>query len=98
LVNFGDKLRKLRIAKNLTQAELAERLRLTSSVISAYEVDLKKPSFETLIKISALFGVTTDFLLGIEERRRLDITDLSETNISLIMNLVNALKNNSNSN
>ena len=92
MVNFGDRLRKLRTSKGLTQTELSERLRLTNSVISAYEAGVKYPSYETLIKIAALFGVTTDFLLGIDEKKRLDISCLSEANTSLVINLVNALQ------
>ncbi len=92
MVDFGDKLKRLRMAKKLTQTELAERLRLTNSVISAYEMGAKYPSFETLIKIAALFGVTTDFLLGVDERQRLDVTGLSETNVTLVMNFIDALR------
>ena len=41
MIDFGIRLRRLRTDKGLTQAQLAERLGLTKSVISAYETDTR---------------------------------------------------------
>ena len=40
----GDKLRELRTARNMTQAELADRLNITKSTVSAYENGARLPS------------------------------------------------------
>ena len=73
MVDFG-----LRINNNLTQSQLAGQLGLTKSVISAYETGLRMPSYDVLIQIAKKFKVTTDYLLGIENRREIDLSGLSE--------------------
>lgn len=62
---FGDRLRKLREEAGLTQAELGQTIGVSDRVVGYYEANdrfPKKP--ETLQKISEVFNVSTDFLLG----------------------------------
>ena len=82
-----------RIAKGWTQSQLSSRLGLTKSVISAYETSLRYPSYDILIRITAIFGVSSDYLLGIEQTQTLDISGLSEENAQLVRQLVDALRN-----
>lgn len=63
-MTFGQRLRSLRLAKDLTQAELAKLMGLGESTVSFYEADKRKPDFDTLIKIAEYFDVSTDFILG----------------------------------
>ncbi|HIQ82191.1 MAG TPA: helix-turn-helix transcriptional regulator [Candidatus Pullichristensenella stercorigallinarum] len=93
MVDFGNRLRALRIAKGWTQSQLSSRLGLTKSVISAYETSLRYPSYDILIRITAIFGVSSDYLLGIEQTQTLDISGLSEENAQLVRQLVDALRN-----
>ena len=55
MVDFGKRLRALRISKGWTQSQLSARLGVTKSVISAYETALRYPSYDILIRIAALF-------------------------------------------
>lgn len=90
--DFGSRLKKLRTNANLTQADLAQRLGLTKSVISAYETDTRLPSYDVLIHISKIFHVTTDFLLGIDLPTPLDLSGLTEDEKQAITNLIKVLK------
>ena len=92
MVNFGQRLKELRVQKNLTQEQLSNKVGLTKSVISAYESSARYPSYDILIKLSAIFGVTTDFLLCVSDKHRIDISGLTEENQGIICNLVDALK------
>ena len=76
-INVGEKIKELRIAKNMTQGELAAKVGVTTSAVSSYEVSARQPSYDVLVKISNLFSVTSDYLLGIDNKDTLDITDLS---------------------
>ena len=49
MIEFGNTLKALRIQNNMTQAQLAQQLGLTKSVISAYETGLRMPSYDVLI-------------------------------------------------
>lgn len=92
MVDFGNRLKSLRLQNNYTQEKLAQRLGLTKSVISAYETGLRMPSYDTLISISKIFKVTTDYLLGIDNKKELDLSGLTDEEISALINLVKAMK------
>ena len=55
-MQIGNKLRELRIAKNLTQEELADRAELSKGFISQVERDLTSPSIATLVDILQCLG------------------------------------------
>lgn len=65
---FCDILKKLRHESNLTQSELADRLNITRSALSLYELGKRTPDFNTLIKIADNFDVSIDFLLRRNEK------------------------------
>ncbi|MBE5775643.1 MAG: helix-turn-helix transcriptional regulator [Clostridiales bacterium] len=94
MVNFGNRLRELRDSKKMTQKQLAERLGLTKSVISAYETSMRYPSYDVLVRIASIFRVSTDYLLGMEQNRTIDVTGLSIENERLIYQLIEALRTN----
>lgn len=92
MVNFGNTLKTLRIRHKFTQAQLAQRLGLTKSTISAYETDLRMPSYDVLIAISRLFKVSTDYLLGLEQKQQIDLSGLTEEEVSALIKLIKAMK------
>lgn len=55
MVNFGDKLKMLRLEKNLTQNGLAKHLNVSKANVSRYELGTRQPNFDTLISISVFF-------------------------------------------
>lgn len=94
MVDFGNMLKTLRLRKNMTQAQLANKLGLTKSVISAYETGLRLPSYDILIHIARIYNVSTDYLLGIEQKQEIDLSGLSQEEINALLNLINAMKRN----
>ena len=48
--DFSEIVKELRLSKNLTQSQLAERMWVKKSIISAYETDARPPSLDMLIK------------------------------------------------
>ena len=91
-MTFGDRLRKLRVEKRLTQEQIADRLGLTKSVISAYETGLRSPSYDVLIRLCGMLGVTTDYLLGVDQTRTLSLDGLSEQEAALITEMAEVLR------
>ncbi len=61
---FGDRLKELRISKNLSQEELSNILNVRKSSISNWETGKATPTFDMLTKIAQYFGVTIDYLLN----------------------------------
>lgn len=93
LVNFGNRLKTLKIKKKLTQQQLADLLGLTKSVISAYENGLRYPAYDVLIKIARIFKVSTDFLLGVEIKREIDTSGLTDEQVEALIVLIDTIRN-----
>ena len=93
MVDFGDKLKQLRTAKGLSQQQLGARLRITKSMISAYENAVRLPSYDVLIKISLFFNVTPDYFFGFSNRKCLDTTDLTDSQTNALSILIDEFKN-----
>lgn len=92
MVDFGNNLKTLRLQNGLTQAQVAQKLGVTKSVISAYETGLRLPSYDILINIARIFKVSTDYLLGLENIREIDLSGLTEEEIQALLNLIKAMK------
>lgn len=71
-MDFSEKLLTLRKANDLTQEQLAEKLDVSRQSISKWESGQATPELEKIVAMSAVFNVTTDYLLKSSE-----IDDLS---------------------
>ncbi len=64
---FGERLLEARKRQRITQYELADKAGVTRSAIGGYEKEGKDASYEVLVKLARALGVSTDFLLGIDD-------------------------------
>lgn len=87
---FGENLKKLRTARDLTQQELGAKVSLSKAVVSKYENGLGYPTF--LIRIAAYFGVTTDYLLGVTGGKTIDVSELSDSQIDTLHRIITEFK------
>ena len=92
MVDFGTKLKDLRKQAGMTQQQLASQLGITKSVVSYYELSERVPSPEVLRSIALIFHVSTDYLLGIERSKTIDVSDLGEDDIKLLLATIEALR------
>lgn len=90
--DFGIRLRELRRRKKMTQAQVAKRLNLSKTAISGYENNTKTPSVDVLIQLSILYGVTTDYLLGLDNREMLYVGELGGRQRELLEMLVSEMR------
>lgn len=67
-MEFKDNLRELRKKRGLSQVELAEKLGFSKSLIGLYETGDRKPSFEALEAIADFFNISTDYLMGKDDK------------------------------
>lgn len=92
MVDFGIRVARLRAAKGLSQAQLAERIGITKGMVSAYENSIRMPSYPVLIKIAGVFNVSTDYLLGIEGGPVLRTDGLTEKQIAVIQDVIDHMR------
>ncbi|WP_121639516.1 helix-turn-helix domain-containing protein [Virgibacillus sp. Bac330] len=75
---LGDRLKKLRKQKKITQEELGKKVNVTKVSISGYENGHRTPDTETLQKLADFFEVTTDYLLGRSDESNPHWNELTE--------------------
>ena len=66
---FAERLKDLRISKGLTQKDLEKELegKITASAIGWWETEKRIPKFDLVIILAKYFGVSTDYLAGLED-------------------------------
>lgn len=67
-MTLGQKIKKLRVEKNLTQKDLADRLYVTFQTVSKWENDENEPDVSTLRELSKVFECSLDYLLSEDEK------------------------------
>lgn len=67
---FAQRLRTLRIEKNLTQQELADMIGTVKSTISQYETCKREPVLSILIKLANALDVSIPYLIGESDDRK----------------------------
>ena len=72
-MNFSEKILALRKANDLTQEQLAEKLDVSRQSISKWESGQAVPELEKIVALSAIFDVTTDYLLKSSEMDDLSV-------------------------
>lgn len=89
---FGKRIKELRVSHGINQVEFGKVLNVTKQSVSNWENGNILPSIDMLVKISECFSVSTDYLLGLSDKRYLDVTGLTEKQISNIQSLVDDIR------
>lgn len=63
---ISKRIYELRIDKNISQATLAKNIGVTQKAIDFWEKSINEPKATYIINLAKYFGVTTDYLLGLE--------------------------------
>ena len=70
-IRLPEQLRSLRGYNVVRQKEVAEALHIDRSTYAYYETGATQPSLSILVKLALLYDVTTDFLLGYQQEKKL---------------------------
>ena len=90
---IAERIKILREDAKLTQAELAKQLGITRSGVNAWEMGISVPSTQYIVELAQFFKVSTDYLLGVEASRSIDVSGLSEEDIRILHELVRHFRN-----
>ena len=88
---LSKRIKQLRLSFNLNQVEFANKLSITKQTVSNWENNNIMPSIDMLIKIADFFGVTTDYLLGRDEKRLIDVSHLTDNQIAHLSMIIDDL-------
>lgn len=84
-----NRIREVRKAKKLSQTELAEMLHVHQTAVSQWENGKTEPDMDNLCRIADIFGVTVDYLLGVDTQsqtidEQLSVCSAERTNFNAI--------------
>ncbi len=89
---LGEKIRQLRAGRSISQVELADALGVTKQSVSNWENNNIQPSIDMLMKLAGYFSVSTDSLLGLDDRQYLEVTGLSEEKLGHIQQIIEDMR------
>ncbi|WP_424349222.1 helix-turn-helix domain-containing protein [Latilactobacillus sp. 5-91] len=75
---FPNRLKTLRNEHSWTQADLAQRINVSPKTIGTWERGTREPPIETITKLSDIFEVSSDYLLGKTENKSISKTKEAE--------------------
>lgn len=91
---LGERLHRVRIEKGLSQKEVARILGFSVGLMSNYENGERTPSLENLKSLANFYRCTTDYLLGLDDRKSslcIDVSHLSDEQIEYLRLFIEAL-------
>lgn len=90
---IADKIKKLRVSNDLTQADVAKKLGITRSSVNAWEMGISVPSTMYLVELAHLFAVSTDYILGLEHEIVLDLSGIDAEGVRLLNDMARYMRN-----
>ena len=91
MYDFGLRLKQLREKHNLSQSQVAKRLGITRAAISSYENNISLPYVNVLAELALLYRVSTDYLLGLDNRTAIVLEDLTPRQSAVIQEVMDTL-------
>ena len=85
---LSKKIYELRLSFGWTQVQLAQKLGITKQTISNWENDNIQPSIDMLVKLSKIFNVSTDYLLGLTPTNSINVDGLPTEFVSHIVQII----------
>ncbi len=95
-INLCEMIKKLRSERGFSQVDLAEKLSVTKQCVSNWENGNILPSVEMLVKIASLFSVSTDYLLGFDDKKLIETSGLTERQILHLQMIVEDVQEHNN--
>ena len=89
---LNQKIYEVRISFGWTQVQLAQKLGVTKQTVSNWENDNIQPSIDMLVKLSNVFNVSTDYLLGLTPTNSINVDGLPTQFVSHIVQLIEDYK------
>lgn len=85
---LDERIKELREQNGLTQTELAKKIGVTRSSVNGWEMGISIPSIMKLVELAMFFHVTTDYLLGMDNAKRLDVDNLTDEERAIVSSLL----------
>lgn len=91
-MTLNENIRQLRITRNLSQVDLAKALGVTKQSISNWENNNIQPSIDMLIHLARFFSVSTDYLLGLNQQKYIEVSGLTDQQLAHVTAIINDIQ------
>ena len=91
-MTLNENIKQLRLARSLSQVDLANALGVTKQSISNWENNNIQPSIDMLIRLAQFFSVSTDSILGLNQRKYLEVSELTDCQIAHISAIIDDIR------
>ncbi len=91
-MTLNENIRKLRLARNLSQVDLAKALGVTKQSVSNWENNNILPSIDMLIRLAHFFSVSTDYILGLNQTKYIEVTGLTDCQLAHITAIIDDIR------
>ncbi|WP_369297092.1 helix-turn-helix transcriptional regulator [uncultured Neglectibacter sp.] len=88
VIQTDNRIKRLRTARGLTQTDLAKIMSVTRSSVNAWEMGISVPTAPKLVELALFFHVSTDYLLGLEQREVIELDSLTEDQKAILYSLL----------
>lgn len=80
--------------EKVVPVQISRKLGLSASQVANYEMGRRLPSLQILIDMARILGVSTDYLLGVENETKqiLDVSDLTSEEISSVSSVIDCFR------
>lgn len=92
VITIADRIKYSREKNGLTQNQLAKKMFVTRASVNAWELGISIPTTEKIAELSSVLNVSTDFILGVDNRENVCIDALTDEEKKIVYDLVNLLK------
>jgi len=89
---LGKRIYSLRTAFGWNQVQLADKLNISKQTVSNWENENIQPSIEMLMRLSVLFHVSTDYLLGLDDTPMINVEGLPLSFIAHLTQIIEDYK------
>ncbi|MBQ6180493.1 MAG: helix-turn-helix transcriptional regulator [Ruminococcus sp.] len=89
---FYERIKELRSSLGINQVQFARRLNVTKQCVSNWENANLQPSIDMLRRIAETFSVSTDYLLGLNDKQTLDVEGLTNEQILHIRAVIDDIR------
>ena len=76
----------------MTQAEIARQLGISRAGVNAWEMGLSVPSTSYIVELAQKFGVSTDYLLGVEDTATISVKGLSQKQVAALIGIIECFR------
>ncbi len=90
-IKFGERLQEVRNLNHLTQKEIADYFNISRDAVNAWEMGVSLPSSKRIFELAKLLHTSIDYLFGLEDDLKVNVSSLNQEEIEMVLNLIDIL-------